>query len=237
MSRFPYRVEIFDKSEIVGLFDIYRRSGPVEKRFQRANVGRAVFRRNYVQFHTFSGKVRSHYGENVGAHVIRYEYFITPALFSHQSRFRSRRSAVVKTCVGHVHSRQKTYISLILEHRPEDTLRHFRLIRSISRHEFAARGDRFHHGGDIVPVSSRAAHTASVNAVQGSRFFQFLVNFLLRKSFRKLKLVGSEFDRDVLEKLVYAFNAYRGEHFLAFPLGYRYIIGHLKAPPYTPLRP
>ena len=84
---------------------------------------------------------------------------------SHQHRFRRARGAVVHAGVGHVHAGQFRNHGLEFEDRLQRSLRDLRLIRRITRQEFAALDQRVNDHRAIVAIAAGAQEAGVVGGI------------------------------------------------------------------------
>ena len=84
----------------------------------------------------------------------------------HQCRFGDCASAVVETCIRHVHSRQLANQRLVFEHRLQIALAYFRLVWRVGSVKLAARGERVDNGRNEVVVAAAAEEANRILRVQ-----------------------------------------------------------------------
>ena len=192
------RLRILYKTIVVRTLDIDTRGVRCEIFFQRCEIRRPVFRRDFYERDAPALAVRLHDSEHLGMDLPADQHLRPFPLLTHEDRLCGRRRPIIDRGIRDIHAGQFTDHRLVLEDGLQDPLADFRLIRRIRR----AKGFLGNHlrddRGDVVVIRPCATENRIIDSIFRRHFLQVLQDFHLTLTLGHRQLFQIDLLRDCL---------------------------------------
>jgi len=159
------RGHVLNHAEIVRGLQDQTRDVCIQGKLHRVEIEPAALVRHDRYFRIRAERIGLDRLERFGVESRSKQWHRAAALAAHGGGFRRSGCAVVYGGVARIHTGEFTEHGLVFEYRLQNALADLRLIGGIRGDKRFLCGNAAHHGGDMVPVSTRAAEDRVKHAV------------------------------------------------------------------------